>query len=108
MAAVESNRVRLSANADAAVLLEEEQGGEGIMDSAGGWKKYAIGAVAVGAAAAAGAFVYNRRKGSATDTKSGGDVEVDVIFVPDTATTTGTGTSTAGKTDLRTENVGRI
>jgi hypothetical protein len=108
VAAVESNRVRLSANADAAVLLEEEQGGEGIMDSAGGWKKYAIGAVAVGAAAAAGAFVYNRRKGSATDTKSGGDVEVDVIFVPDTATTTGTGTSTAGKTDLRTENVGRI
>jgi len=102
IATVEGNRVRLSANADAAVLLEEEQGGQGIMDSGGNWKKYAIGAVAVGAAAAAGAFVYNRRKGSSTDEKSGGDTEVDVIFVPDT------GTNATAKTDLRTENVGRL
>jgi hypothetical protein len=56
----------------------------------------------VGAAAAAGAFVYNRRKGSSTDEKSGGDTEVDVIFVPDT------GTNATAKTDLRTENVGRL
>ena len=102
VAAVEGNRVRLSANANAAVLLEEEQGGEGIMDSGGTWKKYAIGAVAVGAAAAAGAFIYNRRKGSSTDETTGGDIEVDVVFVPDT------GTNTSAKTDLRTDTVGRI
>jgi hypothetical protein len=101
VAAVDGNRVRLSANADAAVLLEEEQGGQGIMDSAG-WKKYAIGAVTVSAVAAAGAFVYNRRKGSTTDTQTGGDTEVDVIFVPDT------GNNTTAKTDLKTENVGRL
>ncbi len=83
VAAVEGDRVRLSANADAAVLLEEEAGGEGIMDSGGGWKKYAIGAAVVGAAAAAGAYVYNRRKNSPTDA-SGGETEVDVVFEPDT------------------------
>lgn len=103
VAAVEGNRVRLSANADAAVLLEEEQGGEAIMDSSGGtWKMVAIGAAAVGAVAAAGAFVYSRRKNSGSDAKSGGDTEVDVVFVPDT------GINTSGKTDLRTESVGRI
>ena len=32
VAAVEGNRVRLSANADAAVLLEEERSGEAIAD----------------------------------------------------------------------------
>lgn len=83
VAAVEGDRVRLTANSDAAVLLEEEKGGEGIMDSGGGWKKYAIGAVVVGAAAAAGAVIYNRRKGSATDA-SGGETEVDMTFEPDT------------------------
>jgi hypothetical protein len=65
VAAVEGNRVRLSANADAAVLLEEEQGGQGIMDSGLNLKTVGIGvAAAVGvAAAAAGAVMYNRRKG---------------------------------------------
>ena len=82
VAAVEGDRVRLTANADAAVLLEEEQGGEGIMDAAGGgWKKMAIGAAAVGAAAAAGAYVYTRRKGRETATDA--DTEVDVVFEPD-------------------------
>jgi hypothetical protein len=105
VAATDGNRVRLSANADAAVLLEEEQGGQGIMDSGGTWKKVALGAAAVGAVgavAAAGAFIYNRRKGSTTDEKTGGDTEVDVIFVPDT------GTNTSAKTDLKTDNVSRV
>lgn len=102
VAAIDGNRVRLSANANAAVLLEEEEGGQGIMDSSGTWKKLAIGAVAAGAVAAAGAFVYNRRKGSSTDEKTGGDIEVDVVFVPDT------GTNTGAKTDLRTDTVGRV
>lgn len=82
VAGVEGNKVRLTANADAAVLLEEEKGGEAIMDSAGGWKKYAIGAAAFGVAAAAGAYVYTRRKGSGTDPK-GGETEVDVMFEPE-------------------------
>jgi hypothetical protein len=84
VAAVEGDRVRLSANADAAVLLEEEEGGEAIMDSGRSWTKFAIGAAVVGAAAAAGAVVYNRRKGSRTDEK-GGETEIDVVFVPDTS-----------------------
>ena len=33
VAAIEGNQVRLSANGDAAVLLEEEEGGEAIADS---------------------------------------------------------------------------
>ena len=32
IAAVEGDRIRLSANGDAAVLLEEEEGGEGLAD----------------------------------------------------------------------------
>lgn len=32
IAAIESNRIRLSANGDAAVLLEEEEGGEPLSD----------------------------------------------------------------------------
>jgi hypothetical protein len=67
VAAVEGDKVRLSANSDAAILLEEEQGGEAIMDGSGTWKKVAIGAAAVGAVAAAGAVIYNRRKGEGTD-----------------------------------------
>ena len=65
VAAVEGNRVRLSANADAAVLLEEEKGGEGIMDGGVNLKTVGLAAAAaVGvAAAAAGAVMYNRRKG---------------------------------------------
>ena len=69
VAAVEGNRVRLSANADAAVLLEEEKGGEGIMDSAVNWKTVGIGAAAVAgvAAVAAGAAMYTRRKGEGSE-----------------------------------------
>jgi len=86
VATVEGDRVRLSANSDAAVLLEEEQGGEGIMDSSRSWGKFAIGAAVIGAAAAAGAVVYSRRKSSRTDEK-GGETEIDVVFVPDTTST---------------------
>ncbi len=82
VATVEGNKVRLTANANSAVLLEEEKGGQGIMDSSGTWKKVAIGAAAVGVAAAAGAVIYSRRKGSGTD-EGGGETEVDVVFEPD-------------------------
>jgi hypothetical protein len=68
VAAVEGNRVRLSANADAAVLLEEEKGGEGIFDGGVNWKTVGIGAAAAaGVAAAAGAVLYKRRKGEESD-----------------------------------------
>ena len=63
VAAVENGKVRLSANGDAAVLLEEEKGGQGIFDSAVSWKKAGAAAAAVGVAAAAGAMMYSRRKG---------------------------------------------
>ena len=90
VAAVEGEKVRLSANSDAAVLLEEEKGGGGIMDSGRTWKKVMIGAAAVGVAAAAGALVYNRRKGSSTDAQ-GGETEIDVVFEPDTEMTASAG-----------------
>jgi len=85
VAGVEGDRVRLSANADAAVLLEEEKSGGGIFDSGSTLRKVAIGAAAVAgvAAAAAGAVIYSRRKGSRTDER-GGETEVDIIFVADT------------------------
>ncbi len=67
VAAVEGDKVRLSANADAAVLLEEEKGGEGIMDSGVNWKTVGIGAAAVAGVAAAGAALYRRRKGEKDD-----------------------------------------
>ena len=64
VAAVEGDKVRLSANGDAAVLLEEEKSGHGIFDSAVSWKTAGAAAAAVGvAAAAAGAVMYSRRKG---------------------------------------------
>ena len=86
VAAVEGDRVRLTANSDAAVLLEEEKGGQAIMDSGRTWKKVLIGAAAVSAAAAAGAYVYYRRKGSGSGTN--GDTDVDVVFEPDTQAST--------------------
>lgn len=86
IATVEGDKVRLTANADAAVLLEEEKGGEPIMDkSSDTWKVAAIGAAAAGVIAA-GALVYSRRKSSRTDS-SGGETEVGVVFVPETGTT---------------------
>jgi hypothetical protein len=51
---IEDGKVRLSANGDAAVLLEEEKGGQGIADSAFNWKTVGIGAAAVAGVAAAG------------------------------------------------------
>ncbi len=69
VAAVEGDKVRLSANADAAVLLEEEKGGEGIMDSGVNWKTVGVGAAAVAgvAAAAAGAVMLKRRGSEGSD-----------------------------------------
>lgn len=69
VAAVEGDKVRLSANSDAAVLLEEEEGGEGIADkgSGGKVKKLAIGAAVVGAIAGIG-LLFRRRRSRSVDT----------------------------------------
>lgn len=67
VAAVEDGKVRLSANADNAALLEEEKGGEGIFDSAFNWKRVGLGAAAAGVAAAAGALFYRRRNREQAD-----------------------------------------
>ena len=68
VAAVQGNKIRLSANADAAILLEEEKGGEGIFDNGVNWKTVGIGAAAAaGVAAAAGAVLYKRRKDENSD-----------------------------------------
>ena len=66
IATIEGDKIRLSANGDAAVLMEEEQGGEALADKGlWNWNKIGVGAAAaVGvAAAAAGAakFVQQRR-----------------------------------------------
>jgi hypothetical protein len=58
IATIEGDRIRLSANGDAAVLLEEEEGGEAITDKRlWNWNKIGVGAAAAlgVAAAAAGA-----------------------------------------------------
>jgi hypothetical protein len=62
---IDGDNVRLSANGDAAVLLEEEKGGEAIADrSAFSWKTAGIGAAAVGMVAAGAAlFSRGRRSG---------------------------------------------
>ena len=63
VAAVEGDTVRLSANADAAILLEEEKGGEPLADrSAFNWRNAGLGAAAVGLVAA-GAAYFTRRGG---------------------------------------------
>lgn len=71
VAGIEGDKVRLSANADNAALLEEEKGGEAISDRRlFGWKTVGAGAAAAaGVAAAAGAFFY-KRKGRETDRKT--------------------------------------
>ena len=69
IAEVEGDTVRLSANGDVAVLLEEEKGGEAIADSRlWTWTRIGIGAAAVGVAAvvAAGAGL-RQRKSKKTD-----------------------------------------
>src|SRR5690349_12629402 len=49
VATVEGDKVRLSANADNAVLLEEEADGSATADGSGTLKKVAIGVAAAGA-----------------------------------------------------------
>ena len=64
VAMIDGKQVRLSANGDNAVLLEEEKGGEPITDKRlWNWRQVGIGAAAVGvvAAVAAGAG-FKRRK----------------------------------------------
>ena len=60
---IEGNKVRLSANADNAILFEEEEGGEPLGEqSIFNWKTVSIGVAAVaGIAAAAGAYVMQGR-----------------------------------------------
>jgi hypothetical protein len=58
---IEGDTVRLSANGDAAVLLEEEKGGEALADrKMFNWRNAGIGAAAVGLVAA-GAALFGRR-----------------------------------------------
>ena len=67
VAGVQDGKVRLSANGDAAVLLEEEKGGGPISDSLFNWKTVGIGAAAaaagVAAAGVAGAAILKSRNG---------------------------------------------
>jgi hypothetical protein len=64
VAAVEGNEVRLSAKADNAALLEEEQDGNALGEqSLFSWRNIGLGAAAAGVAAAAGAIFYRRRWG---------------------------------------------
>jgi hypothetical protein len=63
IADIEGEQVRLSANGDAAVLLEEEKGGEAIADrKLFSWRRFGVGAaVGVVAAVAAGAGLRQRK-----------------------------------------------
>jgi hypothetical protein len=64
VAAVEGDKVRLTANADNAALLEEEQDGSALGEqSVFTWRNIGLGAAAAGVAAAAGALFYQRRTG---------------------------------------------
>lgn len=64
IAGVEGNKVRLSANGDAAVMMEEEKGGQFLGEAPlWNWKTIGIGAAALaGVAAAAGAAAMQYRK----------------------------------------------
>lgn len=63
VAGIDGDTVRLSANGDAAVLLEEEKGGEAIADRRlFNWRNIGIGAAAAGLVAA-GATLIGRRRG---------------------------------------------
>jgi len=67
VAGIEGDTVRLSANGDAAVLLEEEKGGEPLADrKMFNWRNAGIGAAALGLVAA-GATWFGRRGGSRRD-----------------------------------------
>jgi hypothetical protein len=64
VAAVEGDRVRLSANADNAALLEEEADGAPLGEqSIFSWRNIGLGAAAAGVAVAAGAIFYRSRYG---------------------------------------------
>jgi hypothetical protein len=64
VAGIEDDKVRLSANGDAAVLLEEEKGGEAIADRRlWNWTGVGIGAAAVGVVAAVAAGIGLRQRG---------------------------------------------
>jgi hypothetical protein len=64
IAGIEGNQVRLSANADNALLFEEEEGGEPLGEQGMfNWKTVGIGVAALaGVAAAAGAYVMQSRR----------------------------------------------
>jgi hypothetical protein len=65
---IEGNTIRLSANGDAAVLLEEEKGGEGIADrKMFNWRNVGIGAAAAGLVAAGAAYWSRGRRSSEDD-----------------------------------------
>lgn len=65
VAGIDGNTVRLSANGDAAVLLEEEKGGEGISDrKMFNWRSVGIGAAAAGLVAAGAAYWSRGRRAS--------------------------------------------
>ena len=67
VAGIEGDTVRLSANAAAAALLEEERGGEALADRRMfNWRNAGIGAAAVGLVAA-GAALFGRRRGGRGD-----------------------------------------
>lgn len=62
VAAVEGDKVRLTANADNAALLEEESDGSPLGEqSVFTWRNIGLGAAAAGVAAATGALFYRRR-----------------------------------------------
>jgi len=64
VAGIEGDKVRLSANGDAAVLLEEEKGGQALGEAPlWNWTTIGLGAAALaGVAAAAGAAMMQYRK----------------------------------------------
>ena len=64
VAAVEGDRVRLSATGANAALLEEEADGSGLGEqSVFSWRNIGLGAAAAGVAVAAGAIFYRSRYG---------------------------------------------
>jgi hypothetical protein len=76
IATIEGDKVRLSANGDAAVMLEEEEGGEAITDKRlWNWNKIGIAAAGVVGVAAAAAGAAKLRSGR-SDSDSGDDFQL--------------------------------
>src|SRR4051812_19455860 len=64
VAGIEGDKVRLSANADNAAFLEEEQDGSALGEqSIFSWRNVGIGAAAAAVAVGAAAFAWTRRGG---------------------------------------------